>query len=123
MTKIYFIRAYPNPFGGAENYLLRFTKGLKKLGIEHQIIHSNFSRFLPSWFRVVLFDFKVSIFKGDKFYFSLERITCADIYRAGDGVHKSFLKIEDKSRLNPLLHIYLLLEKKCFVNSKKIITK
>ena len=59
--------------------------------------------------------------KGDKFYFSLERITCPDLYRAGDGVHKVFLDIEKKSKLNPLHPIYLYLEKRCFKRASKII--
>ena len=59
--------------------------------------------------------------KNDKFYYSLERITCPDIYRAGDGVHKIFLSIENKSRFNLLHPVYLYLEKKCFLNSKHII--
>jgi UDP-glucose:(heptosyl)LPS alpha-1,3-glucosyltransferase len=121
MKKIYFIRANNTPFGGAENYLLRLSKGLTKQGVEHQIIYSNFSKLLPSWVRVILFNIQVFIFKGSKLYFSLERITCADIYRAGDGVHKSFLNIEKKSKFNPLHYIYLFLEKKCFLNSTKII--
>ena len=121
MNKIYFIRANQTPFGGAENYLQRLSKGLKKQGIGHQIIYSNFSKLLPSWLRVILFNFQVFLFKGSKLYFSLERITCADIYRAGDGVHKSFLKIEKKSKFNLLHYVYLFLEKQCFLNSKKII--
>ena len=59
--------------------------------------------------------------KGDKFYFSLDRITCPDLYRAGDGVHKVFLSIEDKSRLNLLHPVYLYLERHCFNNAKYII--
>ncbi len=57
----------------------------------------------------------------NKFYFSLERIVCPDVYRAGDGVHKVFLTIEKKSKLNPLHPIYLFLEKHCFNNAKRII--
>jgi UDP-glucose:(heptosyl)LPS alpha-1,3-glucosyltransferase len=54
-------------------------------------------------------------------YFSLERIVCPDVYRAGDGVHKVFLNIENKSKLNPLHPIYLFLETRCFNNAKFII--
>ena len=59
--------------------------------------------------------------KRDKFYYSLDRITCPDLYRAGDGVHKVFLSIENKSRLNLLHPVYLYLERHCFNNAKCII--
>ena len=121
MKKIYFIRASNNRFGGAEKYLLRLSSQFTKNNINHQIIKTHLPRFLPSWLRVLLFNLKVCLFKGDKFYFSLDRISCPDIYRAGDGVHKIFLSIEKKSTFNLLHPVYLLLEKKCFNNSKKII--
>jgi UDP-glucose:(heptosyl)LPS alpha-1,3-glucosyltransferase len=59
--------------------------------------------------------------KKNKFYFSLDRITCPDIYRAGDGVHKVFLSIENKSKTNLLHPTYLFLEKKCFNKARHII--
>jgi UDP-glucose:(heptosyl)LPS alpha-1,3-glucosyltransferase len=123
LKKIYLIRASNDPFGGAENYLLRLSKALQKTkGIEHEIINSNLpKKILPSWLRVLIFDLYLKTIKGDKFYFSLDRISNADIYRAGDGVHKAFMKIIQKSRLNPLHPTYLNLEKKCFNNAKKII--
>ena len=119
--KIHFIRANKTKFGGAEKYLSRLSKALMKKNIDHHVINSIFPKLLPSWLRVILFNFQVFLFKGDKFYFSLERITCPDIYRAGDGVHKAFLKVVDKSKINPLHPIYLYLEKRCFQNAKRII--
>ena len=119
--KIHFIRANKTKFGGAEKYLSRLSKALMKKNIDHQVINSIFPKLLPSWLRAILFNFQVFLFKGDKFYFSLERITCPDIYRAGDGVHKAFLKVVDKSKINPLHPIYLYLEKRCFQNAKRII--
>ena len=76
---------------------------------------------MPSWLRIILFNLQVCLTKKDRFYFSLERIICPDVYRAGDGVHKVFLRIEKKSKLNPLHPIYLFLEKRCFNNAKRII--
>ena len=119
--KIHFIRANKTKFGGAEKYLSRLSKALMKKNIDHQVINSIFPKFLPSWLRAILFNFQVFLLKGDKFYFSLERITCPDIYRAGDGVHKAFLKVADKSIINPLHPIYLYLEKRCFQNARHII--
>ncbi|SVC26440.1 uncharacterized protein METZ01_LOCUS279294, partial [marine metagenome] len=85
------------------------------------IVNSFFPKFLPSWLRAILFNFQVSLYKRDKFYFSLDRISCADIYRAGDGVHKVFIEIVKKSSLNLLHPIYILLEKRCIKNAKYII--
>ena len=119
--KIYLIRSNITKFGGAENYLYRLSKALARENIEHDIINSFFPKFLPSWLRAILFNFQVFLMKGDKFYFSLDRITCPDLYRAGDGVHKVFLDIEKKSKLNPLHPIYLFLEKSCFKRASKII--
>ena len=118
---IYFIRANKTKFGGAENYLLRLSNALTNQKINHKIIYSIFPKFIPSWLRVVLFNLQVCLTKKDKFYFSLDRITCPDIYRAGDGVHKVFLTIEKKSKTNLLHPIYIFLEKKCFNRAKHII--
>lgn len=107
--------------GGAEVYLSRVSKVLAKQGINHSIIHSIFPEFLPSWLRVLLFNLQTCLSKGDQFYFSLERITCPDIYRAGDGVHKVYMRIENKSIFNLLHYVYLFMEKRCFANAKHII--
>jgi UDP-glucose:(heptosyl)LPS alpha-1,3-glucosyltransferase len=120
MKKIYFIRANETKFGGAENYLSRLLYELENKSIKYDVINSKIPKFLFSWFRVILFNFQICFNKKDKFYFSLERISCPDIYRAGDGVHKEFLKTK-KRKLNPLNIVYLYLEKRCFENSKKII--
>ena len=119
--KIYFIREKNTNFGGAEVYLSRLSNALINQNIEHEIIFSNIPVFLPSWLRLILFNLRLIISKRDRLYFSLERIICPDIYRAGDGVHKIFLRIEKKSKLNPLHPLYLYLERKCFKNAKKII--
>mgnify|MGYP000220371426 CR=1 FL=1 len=121
MKKINFIRANKTKFGGAEVYLTRLCEALTKQNIEFEVINSKIPKFLPSWVRVLLFNRQVSQHKNSQFYFSLERISCPDIYRAGDGVHKVFLSIENKSKTNLLHKVYLSLEKKCFNNAKKII--
>jgi len=90
MSKLYLIREKPTKFGGAEVYLSRLAKALSSNGIEYKIVHSLFPKFLPSWLRIILFNMQVCLTKGEKFYFSLERIICSDVYRAGDGVHKIF---------------------------------
>lgn len=116
------IRANRTKFGGAEVYLSRLCEELDKLNIPYELIYSNIPKFLPSWLRVLLFNYQVCKNKTkDDIYLSLERISCPDIYRAGDGVHKVFLQIEKKSKFNPLHLVYLYLEKRCFTNSKMII--
>ena len=119
--KIYFLRANNTRYGGAEIYLSRLSRVLKKNNIEHEIVNSLFPHFFPSWLRAMLFNLQVSTLKGNRFYFSLDRVTCPDIYRAGDGVHKTFLSIEKKSKLNPLHLVYLFIEKRCFKKAVKII--
>jgi UDP-glucose:(heptosyl)LPS alpha-1,3-glucosyltransferase len=121
MNKVYLIREKSSKFGGAEVYLSRLEKALRDNNIDHQIVNSIFPKFLPSWLRIILFNLQVCLTKKNKLYFSLERIVCPDVYRAGDGVHKVFLSIENKSKLNPLHPIYLFLEKRCFNNAKRII--
>ncbi len=121
MKKIHFIRANKTKYGGAENYLLRLTEELKNREIEHKIVNSIFPKFLMSWLRAILFNLQVCINKKNKFYFSLERVVCPDIYRAGDGVHRVFMNIEKKSKFNLLNIVYLYIEKRMFNNAKKII--
>jgi UDP-glucose:(heptosyl)LPS alpha-1,3-glucosyltransferase len=121
MKKIHLIREKASKFGGAEVYLSRLSKALGDNDIDHQIVNSVFPKFLPSWLRIISFNLQVCLTKKNKFYFSLERIVCSDVYRAGDGVHKVFLSVENKSKLNPLHPVYLYLEKRCFNNAKRII--
>ena len=120
-NKLVFIRNSNTPFGGAERYLGRLTQLLSQRGCEAQTLNANFPRYLPSWFKTILFNAVVCHRKQkDIFYFSLDRITCPDIYRAGDGVHKAFLKTKGLT-LNPLHLTYLWLEKRTFSNAKIII--
>jgi len=121
MKKIHLIREKASKFGGAEVYLSRLARALGGNDIDYQIVNSIFPKFLPSWLRIILFNMQVCLTKKNKFYFSLERIICPDVYRAGDGVHKVFLSVENKSKLNPLHPVYLFLEKRCFNNAKRII--
>jgi len=119
--KLFFIREKENIYGGAENYLSRLLSQLNSQRTKFSTKKSPFPRFLPSWFRVILFNIYLCFTKKNDVYFSLERIICPDIYRAGDGVHKVFLKHVKKSRFNPLHAIYIFIEKRCFNKSKFII--
>ncbi|GBE08082.1 D-inositol 3-phosphate glycosyltransferase [bacterium BMS3Abin11] len=119
-AEICFVRRNRTPFGGAEKYLERLSNQLTEQGYAHRLIHSRLPSFLPSFLRVLLFNMGVCLFKGPRFYFSLERISCPDIYRAGDGVHREFLLSKKKS-FNLLNPVYLFLEQRCFRNAHKII--
>ncbi len=117
---ITFIRQKNTKFGGAENYLSRLTEQLAKQKISFEVIYCSAPKWLPSWLKVLWFNFQTCYYKGNKFYFSLERIYCADIYRAGDGVHRAFLQTKRFS-LNPLNIVYIYMEKRCFHHAKLII--
>jgi len=121
---ISFIRLKNTPFGGAENYLKRLTHVLSNKEIDFDIIHSSVPKFLPSWFKALYFNVE-ACFKKRDIYFSLERISCADIYRAGDGVHRVFIESKklqtNKISFNPLNWVYCYLEEKCFNHCQHII--
>jgi len=121
MKKITFLRLKSSKFGGAEVYLQRLTNELKKRNLNFEVKHTTAPKFLANWIKIIWFNIEVCLFKKNKFYFSLDRIVCPDIYRAGDGVHKTFLKIEKKTKLNPLHFVYLFIEKRAFNKAKKII--
>lgn len=120
MKKITFLRANPKAVGGAEIYLSRLIKSLEEKGVKCEIKSLKAPKFLSSWIKALVYNFQVCASKNDEFYFSLERVSCADIYRAGDGVHKVYMQ-DKKSLFNPLNFVYCYLERRCFENSKKII--
>lgn len=118
--KLCFLRRNTTLSGGAENYLRRLSSELTRQGVTHRVINSDLPRALPSWLHAIIYNFIVCKNKSGNFYFSLERVTCPDIYRAGDGVHREYLRHKRVS-LNPLNPVYLYLEKRCFNNAKRII--
>ncbi|WP_033915711.1 glycosyltransferase family 4 protein [Campylobacter sputorum] len=122
MKKIVFLRTNPKAIGGAEKYLQRVVDILEKNSIKYEIRSFNGNQKISSWLKALMFNHQVCKQKrDDEIYFSLERVSCADIYRAGDGVHKVYKNQKKLWFLNPLNFIYPYLEKKCFQNSKKII--
>jgi UDP-glucose:(heptosyl)LPS alpha-1,3-glucosyltransferase len=146
--KLIFIKKNFSFHGGAENYMKTLIDRLKdKADIHvmagnwfetsditfHKINHLSLSSFLS----VITFNRNACnmtirlrrTFDADC-VISFERTTCQDIYRAGDGCHREWLKLREMieprwkkyiSRINPL-HIALLrIEKKLFSNTKLII--
>jgi len=139
LKPLLFVRLKYTPFGGAENYLSRLCSSLESKNIDYRVASTNWRaknaltifapKFLPSFVRAALFAFGVCRQKKmGELLFSLERIPCADVYRAGDGVHLAWInaRVENgekrlKILLNPLHFTYLWLEKRTFQNAKKII--
>jgi len=124
-VKITLVRLKKNRFGGAERYLERVREELEKRGVEVEVCNSPLPNWLSGWIRVLHFNRFCCARKREEeeIYFSLDRVVCSDIYRAGDGVHRVFLKQEKKRFwwLNPLHWVYLYLERRVFENAKKII--
>lgn len=122
MKKIVFLRMEDTPFGGAENYLRRLTAALHHHNVSFEIRYCTAPKWLASWIKALWFNFEARWKKKeDEIYFSLARIDSADIYRAGDGVHRCFLRAMDKKSLNPYHWVTLWLEKRTFKNAKIII--
>lgn len=118
-----FVRLEDTPYGGAENYLRRLTDELNRRNISHDTLHSNAPKWMASWLKALCFNREARQKKAPgQCYFSLARIDSADIYRAGDGVHRVFMQKLGKSFLsNPLHIVNCWLEKRCFNQAKAII--
>ena len=139
MQKIALARLKYTPYGGAENYLARLISALRERGVSFRVFSTNWidenaakitsPKFLPSFLRILSFAyFACKQKKDDELLFSLERLPCADVYRAGDGVHRAWLDTrlsygESRAAIfsNPLQAVYLWLERRTFQNSRKII--
>lgn len=139
---IWFVRYGATKFGGAENYLRRIVTALEDqnsdVGVFSTEPYCHKTVLLPKKKKLPTFLYLKKLAKiikeSRKQYhgtlFALERLPCADIYRAGDGVHKAWLEIKAKHQsklktklefLNPLHKTYLELEEQTFLNSKLII--
>jgi UDP-glucose:(heptosyl)LPS alpha-1,3-glucosyltransferase len=145
-VKFVFVKKRFSIHGGAERYLQTLIECLKRSGHEIHIFSNYWTKdgevifhkvnVLPfgSLLSTLTFNLNVkkaleSAFKTDC-KISFERTTYQDIYRAGEGCHREWLKLRKliepswrqyTFRINPL-HIALLsLEKKLFYNTKIII--
>ncbi|MBI5902482.1 MAG: glycosyltransferase family 4 protein [Deltaproteobacteria bacterium] len=138
--KIGLIRYRYTPYGGAEVFLERFIKELLRRGHEIEVFSTSWAgagvtlhRIAvagPSFIRPLVFALRaakeVERVKPDVVV-SLERTSCQDIYRAGDGCHREWL-IRRRStaskarrlaiRLNPLHATLLYLEKRLFSSAR-----
>jgi len=125
-SDITFVRFKETPYGGAERYLNRLKESLTRRGLAVETLHADLPGWLPSWLKVLLFSRRVcrrfshALADSRPVLFSLDRITCPDIYRAGDGVHRAYLNTKGFT-LNPLHLSYLWLERRTFANARAII--
>ncbi len=139
---LYLARLNYSNYGGAEKYLTRILRYFRDTGTPHKVLSAKsgyenaikiaLPRFAPSFLKPLFFSNAVCKLKQKErfFLFSLERVVCADIYRAGDGVHASWIqkkrsKLPFWRRILSYLtlkdYVYLYLEKRLFRNAKKII--
>lgn len=140
LLKIALIRQRYTPFGGAERFVANAVRALRAEGASLTIVTRHwpggeeFSPLIcnPFYFGSLWRDWSFSrcvcrtLEKKDfDLVQSHERITCCDIYRAGDGVHREWLAqrrrvLDPLSRLgialNPYHHHVLSAEKKLFAS-------
>ncbi len=121
MRKITFVRRQYSPFGGGERYLQTLKDEIQKRGFDTEILHLEQPKWMPSWIKFPYYDHQACSIKADRFYFSLDRLSCLDIFNAGGGTHKAFLKTKGFS-LNPLHPVYLWMEKRTFESARHIIS-
>ena len=122
MRRITFVRMEDTQFGGAENFLRRLQHGLKQQKIAFDTQHCRAPKWLPSWVKALWFNGQTYLAKREHFYFSLSRIGSADIYRAGDGVHRVFMRAVGKHFWsNPMHWTSCWLERRCFKRCQHII--
>lgn len=102
--KIVFARRGYSDSGGAERYLRRLVTGLRDKKIETVLLNDGkwpknkwpgnhietLSAHSPASFSAAVE--KANARYKDSLLFSFDRIPCADVLRAGDGVHSAFLQ-------------------------------
>lgn len=143
--RIAFIKKRFFLYGGAERYLQTLIGELRDSGHEVHILANQwvfeeeviFHRVkiipFPSFLSILTFNINSGLkIKDPKFdcIISFERTTHQDIYRAGDGCHREWLKIRSQYeplykwasfKINPLHRLLLNLEKKIFTTTRLII--
>lgn len=145
MTKIGFVKKKFDPFGGGERYLASIIERLRDEGIDihlfasdwketegitiHRIKTMKFTSLSSVW----SFNNNVAREVGrirPSCLISFERVTCADVYRAGDGCHSEWLDIRRRLNgagqsfsfaVNPRHRLLLHIERRIFNETETII--
>lgn len=139
--RIGLIRMRYTPYGGAETFLRRFIAELLKRGHTIEVFSSEWEggggtnvhrvkTFGPSFLRPLVFALRagkeVDRVRPDV-VLSLERTFCQDIYRAGDGCHREWLRRRGATvswfkrlliALSPLHAVLLYMEKRLFQSGR-----
>ena len=118
--KISLIRRQYTAFGGGEKFLVDLYRAMKNIGVEVEIKQFNQPKWLPSWIKFPYYDIQACHEKKGRFYYSLDRLSCLEIFNAGGGTHRGFLKTKGFT-LNPLHLVHLWMEKRAFERSSHII--
>lgn len=122
MPKLTIVRANKRAFGGAEIYLERLCEELGRNHVDYEILHSRIPKWLASGLRAWLFNMQVCLARDtSRFYFSLDRVSCADVLRVGDGVHKHYMQLKGGLPYTLLNLVYTYIEKRGFAHAKHLI--
>ena len=142
--RIALIRQRYTPFGGAERYMARLVEGLAAEGHEVHILAARWEAGgeaaatlhrvpvigKPGWLKALTFSLSCRrIIEREQFdvVFSLERTLRQDVYRAGDGCHRQWLRQKQLglgvlsrlvTYLNPFQLAYLALERRLFTDPR-----
>ncbi|TGU70058.1 glycosyltransferase family 1 protein [Geomonas terrae] len=140
--KVALIRQKYTPFGGAERYMVRLIEELVALGHEVHVLASSWDAEggekirlhpvsvarKPGWLKSLTFSLGCKrIIERERFdvVFSLERTLRQDIYRAGDGCHRIWLRRKNLGRgwlarlatyLSPFQLAYMALERRLYTD-------
>lgn len=140
--KVALIRQKYTPFGGAERYMVRLIEELAALGHEVHVLASSWdaeggekirlhrvpAARKPGWLKSLTFSLGCRrIIENERFdvVFSLERTLRQDIYRAGDGCHRIWLRRKNLGRgwlarlatyLSPFQLAYMALERRLYTD-------
>ena len=122
MKKVIFLKNGSDQEAEIKRYLNHLKNALDKIGIANQIKDLDKDERDKCLKNAMKLSTKACKTKAnDEIYFSLSKITCADICKVSDGVYKIYRLLKRFWFLNPMSFIYVYLEKKCFTNAKKII--
>ncbi|HEC98279.1 MAG TPA: glycosyltransferase family 1 protein [Nitrospirae bacterium] len=143
--KIAFLKKSFKAFGGAENYLATLIMNLKRENHEIHVLSSNWSKSpgvichsidtIPFNSTLSTLSFNRNVARALKTLrpdriISFERTTCQDIYRAGDGCHREWLRLRGmvegrlkrlSFNINPLHRTLLSIEKEIFSKTPVIV--
>ncbi len=144
--KIALIRANVHRRGGVERYVLSLANDLSRRGHEVHVFARNWEDLLPtvichpvprigglSSLKVLSFAWGVRrALRGESFdiVHGFDRTLVQDIYRAGEGCHRQWLRVSGQylgplrgwlRRLNPLHFLHLFIERRIFGGCRKIV--